>query len=66
MLASKICLFDVLKEAPWLLKDGPATCASGTWTIGELQGWQSAAGLKRGDPIWSRIVPGIAVPAAKG
>jgi SAM-dependent methyltransferase len=43
-----------------------ATSASGTWSIAEMQSWQQAAGLKTEPPIWSRIVPGIAiVPARK-
>jgi SAM-dependent methyltransferase len=41
-----------------------ATSSSGTWSIDEMQAWQKEAGLKPASPIWSRIVPGIALVVA--
>ena len=40
------------------------TSNSGTWSVGEVQTWQHAAGLRTRRPMWLRTLPGAAVLAA--
>ena len=40
------------------------TSNSGTWSVGEVQSWQDAAGLRTRRPIWLRALPGAAILAA--
>jgi 2-polyprenyl-3-methyl-5-hydroxy-6-metoxy-1,4-benzoquinol methylase len=40
------------------------TSNSGTWSVGEIQAWQSAAGLRLRRPVWLRTLPGTAVVSA--
>ena len=41
------------------------TSASGTWTLDEMQGWQSDAGLALRRPIRLRTLPGAVIQAAE-
>jgi 2-polyprenyl-3-methyl-5-hydroxy-6-metoxy-1,4-benzoquinol methylase len=40
------------------------TSNAGTWSVGEIQAWQSAAGLRLRRPVWLRTLPGTAVLSA--